>query len=41
MAEHGRIPIIERLIADKPAEAVLLSDLNMLVLSGGQERRCS
>jgi hypothetical protein len=38
---HGRILIIERLIPDDPAEAVpvLLSDINMLVLSsGGRER---
>jgi hypothetical protein len=32
--------IVERLIADDPADAlpVLLSDLNMLVFTGGQER---
>ena len=32
--------IVERLIPDDPAQAVpvLLSDLNMLVFSGGQER---
>jgi hypothetical protein len=38
---HGRILIIERLIPDDPDEAipVLLSDINMLVLtSGGRER---
>ena len=38
---HGRVLIIERLIPDNPAEAlpVLLSDINMLVLSpGGRER---
>jgi O-methyltransferase domain/Dimerisation domain len=38
---HGRVLIIERLIPDDPAEAVpvLLSDINMLVLtSGGRER---
>jgi 16S rRNA G1207 methylase RsmC len=40
MAKHGRILIVERLIADEPAEAVpaLLSDLTMLVVTGGQER---
>jgi hypothetical protein len=39
--EHGRLRIIERLIPDHPAEAlpVLLSDINILVLSpGGRER---
>jgi O-methyltransferase domain len=38
---HGRVLIIERLIPGNPAEAlpVLLSDINMLVLSpGGRER---
>jgi SAM-dependent methyltransferase len=40
MTKHGRVLIIERLIPDNPAEAlpVLLSDINMLVLTGGQER---
>ena len=41
MSERGRVLIIERLIPDNPAEAlpVLLSDINMLVLSpGGRER---
>ena len=40
MAGHGRVLIVERLISGDPAEAVpvLLSDLNMLLLSGGQER---
>jgi hypothetical protein len=41
VTSHGRILIIERLIPDDPAEAVpvLLSDINMLVLSsGGRER---
>jgi hypothetical protein len=41
MTKHGRVLIIERLIPDNPAEAlpVLLSDINMLVLSpGGRER---
>jgi cyclopropane fatty-acyl-phospholipid synthase-like methyltransferase len=40
MATGGRVLIVERLISDDPAEAlpVLLSDLNMLVFSGGQER---
>jgi len=40
MAQGGRILIIERLIPDDPARAVpaLLSDLNMLVFTGGQER---
>jgi hypothetical protein len=38
---HGRVLIVERLIPDDPAQAVpvLLSDINMLVLSpGGRER---
>jgi hypothetical protein len=37
---RGRVLIVERLIRDDPAEAVpvLLSDINMLVLSGGRER---
>ncbi len=37
---HGRVLIAERLIPDDPAEAVpaLLSDINMLVLTGGRER---
>jgi hypothetical protein len=36
----GRVLIIERLIPEDPREAVpvLLSDLNMLLLTGGQER---
>jgi O-methyltransferase domain len=40
MAKDSRVLIIERLIPDDPTEAVpvLLSDLNMLVVSGGQER---
>jgi len=40
MGGGGRVLIIERLIPDDPREAVpvLLSDLNMLLLSGGQER---
>jgi hypothetical protein len=40
MAEDGRVLVIERLIPDDPADAVpvLLSDLNMLVLTGGKER---
>ena len=40
IAGHGRVLIVERLIADDPADAlpVLLSDLNMLVFTGGQER---
>jgi SAM-dependent methyltransferase len=40
MAKDGRVLIIERLIPANPADAVpvLLSDLNMLVLTGGQER---
>jgi SAM-dependent methyltransferase len=40
MAEDGRVLIVERLIPDDPAESVpvLLSDLNMLVVSGGKER---
>jgi len=40
MASGGRVLIVERLIPDDPAAAlpVLLSDLNMLVLTGGKER---
>jgi SAM-dependent methyltransferase len=40
MAEDGRVLIVERLIPGDPhaAAPVLLSDLNMLVVSGGQER---
>jgi hypothetical protein len=40
MAEDGRVLIVERLIPDDPADAVpvLLSDLNMLVITGGRER---
>jgi len=39
-ADDGRVLVIERLIPDDPADAVpaLLSDLNMLVITGGQER---
>jgi hypothetical protein len=40
MAAGGRVLIVERLIPDEPSEAVpaLLSDLNMLVVTGGRER---
>ena len=40
MAAGGRVLIVERLIPDDPAAAlpVLLSDMNMLVFTGGQER---
>jgi hypothetical protein len=40
MAGDGRVLIVERLIADDPAAAVpvLLSDLNMMVFTGGLER---
>jgi hypothetical protein len=40
MADGGRVLVVERLIADNPVDAVpvLLSDLNMLVFTGGQER---
>ena len=40
MAKDGRVLLIERLIPDNPADAVpvLLSDLNMLIITGGQER---
>jgi C-methyltransferase len=36
----GRVLIVERLIPDDPSEALptLLSDINMLILTGGQER---
>jgi hypothetical protein len=40
MARGGRVLIVERLIPGRPGDAVptLLSDINMLVLTGGQER---
>ena len=40
MAADGRVLIVERLIPDDSADAVpvLLSDINMLVLTGGMER---
>jgi SAM-dependent methyltransferase len=40
LAQDGRVLIIERLIPDNLADAVqvLLSDLTMLVVTGGQER---
>jgi hypothetical protein len=40
MARGGRVLIVERLIPQDGSDAVpaLLSDINMLVLSGGQER---
>jgi C-methyltransferase len=39
MARGGRVLIIERLIPDVPGDAVpTLSDINMLVITGGQER---
>ena len=40
MAADGRVLIVERLIPDESADAVpvLLSDINMLVLTGGMER---
>ena len=40
MPADGRVLIIERLILDDPEQAVptLLSDLNMLVVTGGRER---
>lgn len=40
MGTRGRVLVVERLIPDDPREAlpVLLSDLNMLLLTGGQER---
>jgi SAM-dependent methyltransferase len=40
MARGGRVLIVERLIPDPPGDAVptLLSDINMLVITGGQER---
>lgn len=40
MARSGRVLIVERLIPDTPGDAVptLLSDINMLVITGGQER---
>jgi SAM-dependent methyltransferase len=40
MASGGRVLIIERLIPDDPEQAVpaLLSDLNMLIVTGGKER---
>jgi O-methyltransferase domain len=40
MGTGGRVLIVERLIPDDPSEAVpvLLSDLNMLLVTGGRER---
>ena len=40
MTRGGRVLIVERLISDAPGDAVptLLSDINMLVITGGQER---
>ena len=40
MAPGGRVLIVERLIPDDPAAAVpvLISDLNMLIVTGGKER---
>jgi len=40
MATDGRVLIVERLIPDEPADAMpaLLSDINMLVVTGGRER---
>jgi hypothetical protein len=40
MASGGRVLIVERLIPEEPGDAVptLLSDINMLVFTGGQER---
>jgi hypothetical protein len=40
MVRGGRVLIVERLIPDPPGDAVptLLSDINMLVITGGQER---
>ena len=40
MVRGGRVLIVERLIPDEPGDAVptLLSDINMLVITGGQER---
>jgi SAM-dependent methyltransferase len=40
MARGGSVLIVERLIPDEPGDSVptLLSDINMLVITGGQER---
>ena len=40
MARHGRVLIVERLIPGDAGEPVpaLLSDINMLVITGGRER---
>jgi SAM-dependent methyltransferase len=40
MREGGKVLIVERMIFDDPQQSIptLLSDLNMLVLTGGQER---
>jgi hypothetical protein len=40
MAGNGRVLIVERLIPDDPAQALptLLSDINMLAVTGGKER---
>jgi SAM-dependent methyltransferase len=40
MARHGRVLIVERRIPDRDGDAIptLLSDINMLVITGGRER---
>jgi SAM-dependent methyltransferase len=40
MTKDGRVLIVERLIPDDPEQALptLLSDLNMLIVTGGKER---
>jgi hypothetical protein len=40
MARHGRVLIVERRIPDRNGDAIptLLSDINMLVITGGRER---
>ncbi len=40
MAKHGRVLVVERRIPEHDGDAVpaLLSDINMLVITGGRER---
>lgn len=41
MLEGGKVLVVERMILDDPAQSLptLLSDINMLVMTGGRERR--
>lgn len=39
MARHGKLLIIERRIPEQPGDAIpALSDINMLMITGGRER---